>query len=625
MCGICGKLNFTGIEVAWADIKTMTDAMVHRGPDASGYHVEGAVGLGHRRLSIIDLSTQGQQPLANENGDIWIVFNGEIYNYLELKNRLAGRHTFRTATDTEAIVHLYEEEGVECVSHLDGMFAFAIWDGRQSRLFLARDRLGKKPLYYYQDRESFSFASELKALLTNPAVPREIDTQAVLHYLRYGYVPTPDVIYRGMRKLEPGHFLVVNASGSVKGAAYWQLRFTEDLPEDEARITEEVRHLVRAAVEKRLMSDVPLGAFLSGGVDSSLVVGVMSEVVREPVKTFTIGFEEEKYNEVTDAEFVSSHFRTDHRVQYVHAEKIDDLLPRLVNQFDEPFSDPSAIPTYYVCRFAREFVTVALSGDGGDEVFAGYRRYFQSRQDALALKLPTGLLTGLGRLAESLPEGVKGKRYLEYISQHSLGRYRTRVGVFDDSELRRLLVHDLHGQLDLMLESDPLATAYHSHQQVSALSAMQYADIKTYLLDDILVKVDRMSMLNSLEVRVPLLDYKLIEYAARIPASLRARDGRGKYILRRAFERLLPARTMEKPKQGFGVPLEFWFRGSLASFAEENLKASELDQFGLFQRKAVQKLLQDHQAGTRDNSKLLWNLLNLVYWRRSLHQASRAA
>jgi asparagine synthase (glutamine-hydrolysing) len=619
MCGICGRFNFhPENRVEPALIRAMTATMVHRGPDADGYYIDGSLGLGHRRLSIIDLSG-GDQPITNETGDIWIVFNGEIYNYSDLRDFLEARgHRFRTESDTEVIVHLYEERGLDCLTVLDGMFAFALWDAPKSRLLMARDRLGKKPLYYYCNNHFISFASELKGLLADREIPLDIDSRALFDYLRYGYVPTPRTIYRDIRKLEPGHWLVAELNGIIKQAPYWHLTFTDDLQESEHHIHETLRQLVQQAVKKRLVSDVPLGAFLSGGIDSSLIVGTMARFLNQPVKTFTIGFKEAAFDESSDAQKIASHFQTDHHTQFLEADKIEDLLPRLVSQFDEPFSDASALPTYYVSKFAREYVTVVLSGDGGDEVFAGYKRYLEEPRDTLFLNLP-GLLRKhlIGSVAHLLPYGARGKRYFSYISDEAVARYRSRVGVFSDWDLRPLLKPDFIRQLSSNGQPDTLDHAYLGCSSGSSLSVMQHADIKTYLLDDILVKVDRMSMLNSLEVRSPFLDYHLIEYAARIPAALRLKNGQGKYILREAFRGFLPDSTFEKPKQGFGVPFEFWFRGSLSAFAQEHLSSPELEGLDMFDIKALTRLLIDHASGRRDNSPLIWNLLNLVYWKQT--------
>src|SRR5262245_49397 len=625
MCGICGRFNFhPENRVKPALIHSMTATMVHRGPDAAGCYIDGPIGLGHRRLSIIDLSG-GDQPITNETGDIWIVFNGEIYNYSELRDFLEPRgHCFQTESDTEVIVHLYEERGLDCLSLLDGMFAFALWDARKSRLLMARDRLGKKPIYYYCNNHFISFASELKGLLADREIPRDIDSRALFDYLRYGYVPTPRTVYRDIRKLEPGHWLVAELNGIIKKAPYWHLTFTDDLQDSEQQIHETVRERVQQAVKKRLVSDVPLGAFLSGGIDSSLVVATMASFLNQPVKTFTIGFKEAAFDESSYAQKIASHFQTDHHAQFLDADRIEDLLPRLVSQFDEPFSDASALPTYYVSRFAREYVTVVLSGDGGDEVFAGYKRYLEEPRDTLFLILPALLRKHLiGNLAQVLPDGARGKRYFSYIAEGDVARYRSKVGVFSDWDLRPLLKPDFIRQLSSNGEPDALDHAYLGCSSGSALSAMQYADIKTYLLDDILVKVDRMSMLNSLEVRSPFLDYRLIEYAARIPAALRLKNGQGKYILRKAFRGFLPDSTFEKPKQGFGVPFEFWFRGSLSAFAQEHLSSSEFEDLDMFDTKTLARLLKDHASGRRDNSPLIWNLLNLVYWQRAFDNRSQ--
>jgi asparagine synthase (glutamine-hydrolysing) len=618
MCGICGIIYRDPQRAPDAQLlQRMNDAIVHRGPDDAGYGVSGPAGLAMRRLSIIDLST-GHQPIYNEDETAFIVFNGEIYNYRDLRPLLENQgHRFQTNTDTEVILHLYEQYGTDCVQHLNGMFAFAIWDERKRRLFLARDRLGKKPLYYTLTPHAFIFASELKAILECPDVPREVDGSVFPYLFTYGYVPCPQCIIKGVSKLPPGHILTYQ-DGQVSVRRYWHLRFEEGKPQPRAYYVRRLRELLTAAVERRLMSDVPLGAFLSGGMDSSVVVGTMSRLMSEPVKTFSIGFEQESYDERPYARLIAQKFGTDHRERIVQPQDMVDALPKLVWHLDEPFFDSSIVPTYYVSKLAREHVTVALSGDGGDELFAGYKRYDgYSRLESAFLALPETLRQHwLGALATRLPEGVRGKRYLQHVSQPLPQRYRDKVAFAERTSWNGHLFGE--AVADSFADCDPSDLLGQYMQQVPApetLAKQQYADIMTYLPDDILVKVDRASMACSLEARTPLLDYTVVEFAATLPKPLRLDRHTTKILLKEAMKDILPLEILQRKKKGFSVPVAQWLMKELKPRAAEVLLDPQSQARGYFAPFVVERLLRetdDARAG-----KWIWAMLWTELWHRT--------
>jgi len=621
MCGICGIVEFGRQSDIPRDIvHRMNQTMIHRGPDDGGVFVGPGVGLGHRRLSIIDLAG-GHQPMSNEDGTIWVLLNGEIYNYPELRAELLQRgHKFATKSDTEAIVHLYEDLGEGCFAKLRGMFSIAIWDSRCRKLVLARDRVGKKPLFYAADRERILFGSELKALLAGDSLSRKMDEQALSDYFSFGYIPAPKTIYRSVRKVMPGHYLVAAADGT-RETCYWDLSFAKVRQQSEEEWGEQLRHEICEATRVRLMSDVPLGAFLSGGIDSSSVVAMMSHLMKRAVTTCSIGFQEEKYNESEYARQVSTLFSTEHHEEIVEPNAMD-IVDKLAWHYDEPFADSSAIPTYYVSKIARSQVTVALGGDGGDESFAGYRRYkldyYENRlRSHVPAALRQGLFGPLGRWYPAMawaPRIFRAKATFESLSRSPLEGYFNSISYFRPNDKARLFTADFRKQLGAYDSLDLFRHYYDQADTEDPLSKIQYVDIKTYLTDDILTKVDRASMAVSLEVRAPLLDHKLLEFAASMPSSLKLRNGTGKYILKKSLEPVLPRNILYRPKQGFAIPLDVWFRRELKELAESIIVKTE---DGILDRNFLTKIWNQHQKGVYDRSALLWSVLMFRKWRQT--------
>ncbi len=605
-------------------LETMTHALAHRGPDDDGFFVEGNVGLGMRRLSIIDLSS-GKQPIYNEDRSVVVVYNGEIYNYPDLKKDLeAGGHVFRTKTDTEVIVHLYEEHGQDFVHFLRGMFAIALWDREARKLILARDRLGIKPLFYAFADGKLVFGSEIKAILLCAPTLREVNPDALPLFFRYSFIPEPLTVYKHVHKLPAGHILVYE-NGSITLKEYWDLAFEENYDLSREEYEGQLGALLEEAVRIRLMSDVPLGAFLSGGVDSSAIVAYMSKTSKEPVNTFTIGFQEKRYDESADAERVAKHCRTRHHLRVVTAADMEDLLElltKLVWHFDEPFGDSSAIPTYYVSKIARENVTVILSGDGGDETMAGYTIYQGFKFAEMYRRLPSILGQGLipslvGVLAWCSPTRYRYdlNRWHKRIQDSRLpfrDRYTSKMSIFRDEMLTRLFPAGIRAE-------DPIGErlrkiAPFGYQPFDRLA---YLDARFHLLNDMLVKVDRMSMANSLEVRVPFLDHKLVEFMATVPPWLKLNGWETKSILRRVLRNHLPTQTTQKKKQGFGIPIPEWFREDLYHLAHELLVAEgkAAKAYGLNQQ-AINAIFDQHLSGQVDYGPHIWLLLNLEIWHR---------
>jgi asparagine synthase (glutamine-hydrolysing) len=622
MCGIAGFIERQSSVAAREERAALLDRMLrriaHRGPDDQGMFVEGSVAIGMRRLSIIDLAG-GHQPLSGCGSAATVVFNGEIYNYRELQRELEARgHSFRTHSDTEAIVHAYEEFGEKCVERLRGMFTFAIWDERAGRLFIARDRVGKKPLYYTTTPDgTFVFGSELKALLEHPSVGRETNADALDAYLSFGYVPDPLCIFRGIEKLPPGHHLCVEG-GRVRVERYWDFSYEPVEVKGEEEYLEELRALLDEAVRLRLVSDVPLGAFLSGGVDSSAVVGLMSRAMSQPVKTFSIGFNEDTYNELKYARVAAKAFGTEHH-EFIVTPDICDIVDELVWHFDEPFADSSAIPTYMVSKMAREYVTVVLSGDGGDELFGGYTRYVVDRKRSGLARLPRVVREGVMQpLSASLPHGAWGRNYLRNVSLAPVDRYLDSISIFTELNKGSLYAQGFKAQLKGRSAGTEMFRALASQVNTNdALDSLLYLDSKTYLPGDILTKVDRMSMAVSLEARVPLLDHKLIEFVTRIPASLKMKGLETKYIFKRAISDFVPAEILHRPKQGFGVPVAEWINLQLRERIHETLTERRTRERGLFDAHYVNLLLDEHERGRRDHSTALWALLMLELWQRT--------
>ena len=620
MCGIAGFTDSDAsssrpADAAFSTVRGMCDVIRHRGPDDEGIHVEPGVGLGMRRLSIIDLST-GHQPIHNEDQTIWIVFNGEIYNYRELRRELeSAGHQFYTSSDTETIVHAYEEWGEQAFGRLRGMFGLAIWDRRQRMLLLARDRAGIKPLHYTMRGERLYFGSEIKSLLAAGAVDREIDPEALDHYLSFLYVPRDRAIFKGVRKLAPGHYLTFKA-GKIEVRQYWQIRTAEQFQGTADEAAHALESVLADAVESHMVSDVPLGAFLSGGVDSSVVVGLMARASSRPVKTFSIGFDEPQFDELEHARSVATHFGTDHHEFVVRPDGLS-ILDRLIEHFDEPFADSSAIPTWYVSEMARRHVTVVLSGDGGDELFGGYDRYLPHPRVAQFDRLP---LPGKRRVASIawplLPHGMRGKNFLRHVARSENGRYLDSIAFFQPDEKRALYSVDMQRRLDGHQAEDLMARHFTRFDGLPPHSRMMRFDFETYLPEDVLTKVDRMSMAHSIESRVPLLDNDVIEFASTLPASLKIANGRRKHVLKEAASRLLPPEILNRRKQGFGVPLGVWFRGGLTDVFSDVLRSPITRQRGYFAPTFIDRIVGEHLSGKRDHTLRLWQLLVFELWHR---------
>ncbi len=622
MCGIAGYFRAEAplVDGQSGDrlIRKMCDVITHRGPDDAGYHVEAGLAIGMRRLSIIDVAS-GHQPISNEDGSIWIVFNGEIYNFAELRADLIARgHSFKTHSDTETIVHLYEEEGERCVERLRGMFGFALWDRRANKLFLARDRVGKKPMHYTQVGGAFVFGSEIKSLLQFPGLRREFNPQAISDYLSFGYVPDPLTAFRGIHKLPPGHTLTFQ-NGRITTRRYWDFSYGEQqTPEQpEAYYVERLRELLAESVRIRLMSEVPLGAFLSGGVDSSTVVAMMARAMDQPVKTFSIGFSEASFDELKYARLTAERYKTDHH-EFVVTPDVCQLVEEIVWHHDEPFADASSIPTYAVSKLARQHVTVVLSGDGGDELFAGYERYLVHEGREGFERIPRWLRRGVMLpLSRALPRAAYGKQFLRNVSLDGGARFADSLSYFSADAKRELLSGRLSGVLNGHDSAAAFARIYDEPVSTDRLNRLLYLDSKTYLPGDILTKVDRMSMAHSIEARVPLLDHELIEFVQTIPASMKLRGGTTKHILKQAMSGLIPDEIINRPKMGFGVPLRKWLNHELREMLRDTLTDKTARERGLLDPAAVQSLLNEHQRGRRDNSLHLWGLLTLELWHRS--------
>jgi asparagine synthase (glutamine-hydrolysing) len=625
MCGIAGIVDVSGRAVDRQLLRAMTTVQAHRGPDGEGFACRGGVGLGHRRLAIIDLVT-GEQPMASDDGTVWLVFNGEIYNYRELRSELEDRGArFRTSSDTEVILRAYEAHGPACVERFRGMFSFAILDERARRVFLARDRVGIKPLVYAWDGRRLLFASEIKGILEASEVSREIDPEALGEYLTYHYVPAPRTIFRSIRKLPPASTLTLPLDGGTPVVSrYWQLRFVPDHRIGESEWLERLQGHLADAVKSHMVSDVPIGAFLSGGVDSSTVVALMAQSSSTPIRTFSIGFAETDFDELAFARQVATRYGTDHYELVVKPNALD-VLPKLAWHFDEPFADSSAIPTYYVSKITREHVTVALSGDGGDENFAGYRRY------ARAAQLHESLDQGPGRLARPLlalagrmlPRKVPGRAYTGLLGASAVERYRRLVAYERRDTVCRLLSDDLASAARAAGDPEAFQRLASDGSTPDYVSTLQHIDIHTYLPDDILSKVDRTSMAVSLEARVPLLDHVLMEFVATIPSSFKLRNGVGKHLLKRAMSRSLPAEILSRTKMGFGVPLGTWFRDELRDMTRDILLSPSARQRGVFRTAEVERVLRAHDSGRRDCSARLWALVCFELWMREWAGTSR--
>lgn len=633
MCGICGKIDFNGKPIDSNLIKRMCQKMVHRGPDDEGIFIGPGskvqsskinVGLGHRRLSIIDLSEAGHQPMCNEDESVWIVYNGEIYNFLEIRERLEGKgHIFKSHTDTEVIIHAYEQWGYDCINHFRGMFAFGIWDDRKKRLCLARDRMGVKPLFYSFKNKNLVFASTLQSLIQDEDISKEIDMSAIDYYLTYSYIPAPYSIFKEIRKLPPAHFLIWE-DGNISIHKYWDLDFSQKLVSGEREdVTEGILERLREAVKIRLISDVPLGVFLSGGIDSSAIVALTSGLMNEPVKTFSIGFEESAFNETQYAREIADLYHTEH-YEFVVKPNILEILPILVENYGEPYADSSAIPTYYVSKMARQHVTVALTGDAGDENFAGYIRYVAFNHSESYKRyfrnLNRFLLSISERINYSLNQRhifTRAHRFFQAMELPLIDRYIRLICHFDNLSKDNLYTEEFKKSIDYQNAYSYLSKIYESSSGIDTVDKILETDIKSYLPYDLLVKVDIASMANSLEARSPMLDHKFMEYVASIPSTLKLRGLKNKYIFKKALKDLIPRKILNRPKMGFGIPIGNWLRGDMKEFTLDHLMSESFLTRGYFKRNVVEDLLAEHMGCQVDHSYKIWSLLMLELWLRA--------
>lgn len=610
MCGITGKIYFDqSRKVSLNELKKMSDAILHRGPDDEGHYLNGNVGLGFRRLSIIDLHT-GHQPLSNHNNTLWITFNGEVYNFKEERAKLEKKgYRFKTNTDTEVIVNLYQEYGENCVDHLRGMFAFVIWDDEKKQLFGARDRFGIKPFYYYMDDEKFVWGSEMKSITASNDIQKNISLKSLDYYFAYGHTPGGRSIFSQINKLKPGHSFILKPFEKQKLTItkYWSVFYAPDYTKSEEYWKEAIYETLREAVKMRMISDVPLGAFLSGGIDSSTVVSLMALSSQQPIKTFSIGFKEAEFNELQYAKLVAEKYKTNHHEFIVEPESID-LLPNLVKGYDEPFGDSSAIPTYYVSKYTREHVTVALSGDGGDELFTGYDEYDKMAMLHGKKHYPKQLFSTINKI---LPDHMFGKGMSYYLSKD-----KNNIAAFfcwwKDYERRKVFLPEINSQIEDNY-SEKIKIEMLNAMDGDFLSKVQRLDMQTYMVDDILTKVDRATMMNSLEARVPILDHKLAELSFKIPSELKYKGSVKKYLLKQTFSKILPPEVISHKKQGFVIPLELWFKGDLKKYAYDSLLSSS-KLYDFLNKNEVKKILDDHQKGRRDFSIRIWTLLFLNEW-----------
>ncbi len=630
MCGINGRVNYrTGAPVAAGTLEAMCDLLQHRGPDGFGVWTDGDVGFGHRRLAVIDPSSAGRQPLSTPDGRFTITFNGEIYNFQDLRRDLEQTGCrFVSRTDTEVILRAYERYGTGCLERLRGMFAFAIWDAHERRLFAARDRAGQKPFYYREDADGLAFASEPKAFLAEPSFVPEVDPEALFHYLSFQYVPSPGSAFRGLRRLPPAHFLIVDR-GRVTIDRYWTLRYSPKAPVSAADATEQIRTELAEATRIQLVSDVPLGAFLSGGIDSSLVVALMAQAGGR-VKTFSIGFDDQEYDELAYARQVADRFGTDHHEAIVRPDAVA-ILPKLVWHYNEPFADSSAVPTLYLSEMTRRHVTVALNGDAGDESFAGYERYAASRLAARLDAIPLPARRALARWTRTRGLGGRPRstqsrlqRFLQAAADSRARRYARWMFHFDDSRKREICTPELLARAGAHESGAYYDALFALSPHEDLLDATLRADVERYLPDDLLIKVDIATMAYGLESRSPLLDHVLMERAAVLPVDLKLHGTTKKYLLKRIARGLLPDAVIDRPKMGFGVPLDRWFRGPLRELAHDVLLGSRLRSRGYFQPDAVERLLREHESGQRNWHYQLWNLLVLELWHQTFIDARPA-
>lgn len=629
MCGICGYISEKH-RASRDQLKAMADMIALRGPDDEGYYVEGAVALGQRRLSIIDIAT-GHQPIANEDKTIWIVFNGEIYNFQELRAELLAKgHIFATNCDTEVIVHAYEEYGDDCVKRFNGMFAFALWDEPRQRLFLARDRFGEKPLYYVHHNSEFYFASEPKSLFAHPRISRELDLRSLSRYLCYEYVPWPYSMFKQIRKLPPGHTLVFER-GDVKLSRYWDAQFRPMEHCDEEESGAELVRRLKEAVRLRLISDVPLGVFLSGGVDSSALVALMAELIpSKQIKSFSIAFEDKSFDESHYARMVANHFDTDHSEHIFTLEALSAVLPEITSYMDEPLGDGSLMSTYLLAKFTHQKVKVALGGDGGDELFAGYPTFQAFQVANIYERVPQGVRSTIERMANLLPVSTdnfsfdfKVKQFLKGARYANPMRNQAWIGSFTPEEQHELFSAEVQRELAGFNPFGKLMELESEHAQDSPLNRLTYQYFNCYLTDNILFKVDRTSMATSLEARSPFLDHTFAEYVCSLPESLRLKRFKSKYILKRSLKGRVPDEILNRAKKGFGIPVAKLILGGLRKLFEEEFQIDKVKREGFFNAPFVNRLMTDHMSGRRDNRKQLWTLMMFQLWRKNYLQEAQ--
>ena len=623
MCGIAGIFHLNQQPVNEEILKIMNRTMTHRGPDAEGYYIDNYAGIAHRRLSIIDLSG-GKQPLSNEDESVWIAFNGEIYNFIELKSMLESKgHKFATKSDTEVIVHLYEEYGEKSVEMLQGMFSYSIWDKNKRKLFIARDRLGIKPLYYYFDGKTFLFGSEIKPILKyGKSIPKDLDYTAIYDYLTFGFIPAPKSIFANIKKLEPGYTLSIDLSlKKLNLRKYWDISFADQIKWNENELKEAIIENLNSTIKSHLISDVPLGAFLSGGIDSSAVVAVMSGLINEPVKTCSIGFDNYRFSELPYAKEVAELYKTNHYEHVVTPDGIN-ILDKLLYHYDEPFADTSALPSFYLSQVTRQKVTVALSGDGGDENFAGYRRYILDyAENKVRAVIPPfirsplfGALASLYPKADWLPQVFRAKTTFQNLAKTPFDAYFNTISIYPELFLKEILNPDFVNKLEGYTSKSLMKTHYDNADSSDLLDKILYTEIKTFLPDDYLVKVDRASMANSLEVRVPLLDHKFMEFAAKIKSNLKLKNFSSKYIFKKSLESILPDSILYRKKQGFELPIDGWIRKELKPIFHDKIFSKNSFVSNIITDEYLKKIWTDHQSGTKLYGQNLWLIFILEAW-----------
>jgi asparagine synthase (glutamine-hydrolysing) len=638
MCGIVGRVNFDGVAVNSRWLHAACDLLAHRGPDGERVLIEGdgtgpTVALGHRRLKVIDLRPLADQPMQNDgcrpgHPDLAIVFNGEIYNYRDLRRELEARgHRFTTDSDTEVVLHLYEDRGARCVEALRGMFAFAIWDRSRRQVMLARDRVGKKPMYYRHDGSHLWFASEARAILADPDVPDGVDPQAIRTYLTLGYVPGADSVFAALRRLPPAHYALIDAAGA-RVTRYWTLEYEPKFAVSEGEAIDEIRRHLAESVRLRLISDVPLGAFLSGGIDSSAVVALMSQAGGR-TKTFSIGFDDDRYSEIEHARTVAARFGTDHH-EFVVSPDVASILPKLAWHYGEPFADSSAVPTYHLARLAREHITVALTGDGGDESFAGYRRYVAEGIAERVASLPVSVRRLSAALINWLPPAKESRSGLYDVRRLIAGldrprpeRYASYFGFFDPAAA--VIDRGFAAETSAARALEPIARAFEAHASLDPAEAAMAFDVSSYLPDDLLVKADVATMAHGLEARSPLLDHHVMSLAARLPLQMKLAGRRTKSLFKRSLAGVVPGEILSRPKMGFGVPLDRWLRTSLRDLVHDTLLGARARQLGYLSPEGVRQLVDEHMSGSISHGHRLWALLMLHMWRDHALEPSRAA